>query len=107
MQAEDGAKLHRCFRFWFMKEDEDAIKSISLEIRDDVGYTEPEWIISESRVQEWRSGQVSIVADFNFTVICFFPHQKNFAIQNIYLVSDTIPCNKRTKECWVCCHRRL
>ena len=54
-----------------MKEDEDAIKSISLEIRDDVGYTEPEWVISESRVQEWRSGQVSIVADFNFTVIYF------------------------------------
>ena len=55
-----------------MKEDEDAIKSISLEIRDAQGFTIPEWIISESRVQEWRSGQVSIVADFNFTVIYFF-----------------------------------
>ena len=72
LQAEDGAQLHRCFQFWFMKEDEDAIKSLSLEIRDAQGWTRQEWIISESRVQEWRSGQVSIVADFNFTVISFF-----------------------------------
>ena len=39
-QAEDGAQLHRCFRFWFMKEDEDAIKSIKLQIRDDLGFEE-------------------------------------------------------------------
>ena len=55
-----------------MKEDEDAIKSLSLEIRDTQGWTRQEWMISESRVQEWRIGQVSIVADFNFTVISFF-----------------------------------
>ena len=30
-------------------------------------------------MQEWRSGQVSIVADFNFTVIYFFSHTKHFS----------------------------
>ena len=39
-QEEDGTQLNRCFRFWFMKEDEEAIKSIKLQIRDDEGFTE-------------------------------------------------------------------
>ena len=85
-----------------MKEDEDAIKSISLEIRDTEGWTRQEWVISESRVQEWRSGEVSIVADFNFTVICFLLFKT--LLHHIRLTSDPVPCDKGTEEHWVCCH---
>ena len=58
----DGKQLHRCFRFWFMKEDDEAISSLKLQMKTlgDFSFVSDIWTITESRIQEWRSAQAAI-----------------------------------------------
>ena len=51
-----------------MKEDDEAVTSLRMRVVDEEGGTQDIWTITESRVEEWRSGQVPIVTSQDFTV---------------------------------------